>query len=151
MIVIRKSQTADTRSCDYANVSEQTLFDSTVSHVQDVTRAIHFFRLLLEQASLTHDDHKFETMDRFHKAFVDGFKDTSWWDEHARETRHYLLKHVPEDVNLVDVIEFICDCVMAGMARTGKVYDIELPNEVLQKAFQNSINLLKNNVTVLED
>ena len=30
MIEIRKSETADTRSCDFANVSKQTLLNSSV-------------------------------------------------------------------------------------------------------------------------
>lgn len=38
--------------------------------------------------------------------------------------RHHLLSRTPEDVNLVDVFEYIADCVMAGMARTGEVNDV---------------------------
>jgi hypothetical protein len=42
----------------------------------------------------------------------------------------------------------IVDCVMAGMARSGSVYDLKLPPEVLEKAFQNTVELLKSQVVV---
>jgi hypothetical protein len=64
--------------------------------------------------------------------------------------RHHLDKAdgVPTDVNLIDVLEHIADCVMAGMARSGSVYELKLPDEVLQRAFANTVNLLKSLVGV---
>lgn len=50
-----------------------------------------------------------------------------------KERRH-LNDKVPEDVNLIDVLEMICDRVCAGMARTGAVYDVALSNETLKKS-----------------
>jgi hypothetical protein len=49
---------------------------------------------------------------------------------------------VPSDVNLVDVIEHIVDCVMAGMARSGSVYQLSLPSDLLQAAFRNTVEQL---------
>jgi len=42
----------------------------------------------------------------------------------------------------------IADCVMAGMARSGSVYQITIPPEVLQRAFDNTVDLLKSQVVV---
>jgi hypothetical protein len=56
--------------------------------------------------------------------------------------RHHLDDRVPDDVNLLDVIEMVVDCVVAGMARTGEVYPIELSNDILQKALKNTKELL---------
>ncbi len=56
--------------------------------------------------------------------------------------RHHLDDRVPDDVNLLDVIEMVVDCVVAGMARTGEVYPIELSNDILQKALNNTKELL---------
>jgi hypothetical protein len=39
---------------------------------------------------------------------------------------------------------------MAGMARTGKVYDDNLPVELFIKAYKNTIELLKRNVKVID-
>lgn len=55
---------------------------------------------------------------------------------------------IPADVNLIDVLDFIADCVMAGMARSGSVYPLVLPPELLERAFQNTVELLKANVRV---
>jgi 4-aminobutyrate aminotransferase-like enzyme len=55
---------------------------------------------------------------------------------------------VRDDVNLIDVLDMIVDCVMAGMGRTGSVYPLEISQDVLKKAFDNTVTLLKNNVTV---
>jgi adenosylmethionine-8-amino-7-oxononanoate aminotransferase len=56
---------------------------------------------------------------------------------------------VREDVNLIDVLDFIADCVMAGMGRTGSVYPLNLSPELLEKAFQNTVALLKAQVEVI--
>ena len=53
-------------------------------------------------------------------------------------------------MNLIDVLEMIADCVLAGMARSGSVYPLNLPTEVLVKAFENTVQLLKENVKVVD-
>lgn len=150
MIQIQKSSTADTRTCDFANTSKETLTCSSLTHIQDVGRALAFFSGKLTEAASKHDFDKLTLIDWFHKDFVTGFKQTGWWDNHRKIHRHHLLQDdgVPEDVNLCDVIEYISDCVMAGMARSGSVYEIKIKPEVLEKAFQNTVELLKNEVVV---
>jgi len=44
--------------------------------------------------------------------------------------------------------DYIADCVMSGMARSGSVYDITLPQELLARAFANTTELLKAAVVV---
>lgn len=149
-IIINKSQAADTRSCDYKNVSIDTLLEATKSHISDVGKAMDYFGFMCKNAGLIHDNHKVITLEQFHAAFKGGFKDTTWWTQHRKETRHHLLQDdgIPTDVNLIDVLECLADCVVAGMARTGTIYEIKLPDEVLQRAFKNTIDLLKNNIEV---
>ena len=67
---------------------------------------------------------------------------------HRKINRHHIDKEdgIPDSVDLVDVIEHIVDCVMAGMARSGEVYDLQLPADVLERAFQNTVQLLTENV-----
>ena len=151
-ICIKKSPTADTRTCDYAKVDRETLLESSRQHIYDVTKGLMFFSERLEDASTRHDFDKICDIDGFHADFVTGFKEHSWWDRHRKLNRHHLLEAdgVPEDVNLIDVLDMIADCVMAGMARSGSVYDLKLDQEVLHKAFVNTVELLKRNVTVEE-
>jgi hypothetical protein len=149
---IRKSQTADTRTCDFANVSKETLLQSSVQHIGDVQMALGFLGTLLCEQAERHDFDKLSDIDGFHRDFVTGFQQTEWWDRHRKLNRHHLIEAdgVPEDVNLIDVLDMIADCVMAGMARSGSVYALNLPTEVLTRAFQNTVELLKREVEVID-
>ena len=75
------------------------------------------------------------------------FKKNEWWQKHLTE-RHHLNDRCPDDVNLIDVLELICDCVSAGLARTGTVYDITLSDEILQSALKNTVAMLIENIDV---
>lgn len=149
-ITIHPSKTADTRSCDFANVSQETLLESSKQHIQDVGAAMGFFGILLCEQAERHDLDKISDIEGFHRDFVTGFKETTWWDNHRKVNRHHLLQDdgVPQDVNLIDVLDMIADCVMAGMARTGDVYPLDIKPEVLMAAFQNTVTLLKSKVVV---
>lgn len=149
-IAISQSKTADTRSCDYASVSQETLHASSVQHIGDVVKALEFFREKITEAATVHDHDKLSDIAGFHRDFVTGFKQTDWWDNHRKVNRHHLLNDdgVPSDVNLIDVLDMVADCVMAGMARTGSVYPLNIKPEVLMAAFNNTVELLKGNITV---
>lgn len=150
MIRIKKSPTADTRTCDFANVSKQTLFDSSAQHIMDVRAGLRLFRDLLDVASRDHDYDKLSDLDTFHRDFVGGFQSTEWWDRHRQLNRHHLEAPdgVREDVNLIDVLDYIADCVMAGKARSGSVRPLTVPPEVVYRAFQNTVALLDRAVEV---
>jgi hypothetical protein len=148
MIEIKKSQTADTRTCDFRAVSKDTLLASSRQHIGDIVLALAFFQSRLTVAAGEHDYDKLTAIDWFHADFITGFRQTGWWDNHRKIHRHHLDKEdgVPKDVNLIDVLEHIADCVMAGMARSGSVYELKLSNELLQTAFQNTVSMLKDQV-----
>lgn len=150
MIEIKKSETADTRTCDFAAVTRSKLIASSCQHIGDVAMAMAFFTAYISRAAATHDFDKIGDIDWFHSDFITGFRQTGWWDNHRRIHRHHIDKAdgVPADVNLLDVLEHIADCVMAGMARSGSVYELKLSDELLQKAFTNTVNLLKSQVAV---
>ena len=150
-IQIRKCPIADTRTCDYTQVTEEQLFEASEQHIEDVREGLHFFTSMLHEAAAAHDVDKLHAVDEFHADFVTGFEKTEWWDNHRKIHRHHLNYEdgCPEDVNLVDVLEYIVDCVMSGMARRGEVYPVTLDHDVLAKAFQNTVELLTKNVELL--
>jgi hypothetical protein len=150
MIKIRPSPTADTRTCDWSKVTKETLLTSSEQHIRDVKEGLAFFSLALWRAGEMHDHDKITELDHFHADFRTGFKETGWWDNHRRVNRHHLTESdgIPADVNLVDVLDYITDCVMAGMARSGSVRPLALPDELLQRAFQNTVEMLKANVQI---
>lgn len=150
MITIRKSPTADTRTCDFTKVTKEQLEASSKQHINDVRQALDFFSDKLIDAAMVHDWTKLKQLDQFHADFLTGFKQTAWWDAHRKQERHHLgqLDGVREDVNLIDVLEYISDCVMAGMARSGSVYEITIDAMVLAKAFKNTVVMLAKEVHV---
>ena len=150
MITIRQSKTADSRTCDVTTVSRETLLASSLQHIGDVQRGLAMFAGLLLKAAGRHDYDKLTDIDGFYGDFVTKFERTEWWDRHRQLNRHHLLQAdgVRDDVNLIDVLDMIVDCVMAGMARTGSVYPLNIDPAVLMKAFENTVELMKANVRV---
>jgi len=150
MIRIHPSPTADTRTCDFTSVTKETLLASSHQHIRDVREALQFFSRAIATAMLDHDTDKLTDLDGFHADFLTGFARHDWWDRHRRLNRHHLSEAdgVPDDVNLIDVLDFIADCVMAGMAHSGSVYPLHLPPELLERAFQNTVALLTREIVV---
>ena len=152
MIKIRKSQTADTRTCDYSKVTKEQLRESSEQHREDVWKGLDFFVEKLGEAAKRHDFDKLTDIDGFHADFLTGFKETKWWDNHRKISRHHLQEEdgIPVDVNLIDVLDMIVDCVMVGTGRSGSVYPLEIDAKVLKRAFENTVEMLKEQVVVEE-
>jgi hypothetical protein len=157
MLEIERSADADSRTAK-GDVSKEILIKATKQHISDVAQACDFFADMLHIAASKHDWSKLEFMDEFHHDFVKSreegtnfkFKSGTWWPKHMQE-RHHLNDRCPEDVTLIDVLERISDIVMAGMARSGIVYDDEISSDILQLAFKNTVELLKKNVKVVDN
>jgi ABC-type dipeptide/oligopeptide/nickel transport system ATPase component len=152
MILIQKSETADTRTCDVASVGKDFLLACSLQHIGDVVKAMAFFSGKLVEAAGSHDYDKLTGIDWFYSDFKTKFQEHGWWDNHRKIHRHHLSQEdgVPEDVNLLDVLEWIADCVMAGRARAGEIYPLEMSGELLQRAMQNTVSLLNANVSVAD-
>ena len=150
MIEIQQSKTADTRTCDFSKVPIEQLMESSRQHIGDVKKGIEFIKECLDDAATKHDSDKIAEIHHFHSDFITGFKRTEWWDNHRKIARHHLSADdgVPADVNLIDVLDMIVDCVMAGMGRSGSVYPLQIKDVVLQKAFQNTVEMVKAQVVI---
>lgn len=153
IIVIAPSPTADTRSCDWSKVSIEQLCESSVQHREDVVKAFGFFVRMMQRQAELHDYDKLSDISGFHADFKTGFEQTGWWDTHRKINRHHLLQAdgVPDDVNLIDVLDLIADCTVAGLARTGDVFPITISEDVLRRAFDNTCALLRRHVSVSSD
>lgn len=154
MIKIKKSQNADTRTCDWTKVDKETLLADSEQHIRDIQSGMLFFIEKMRKSARTHDRTKITHIDEFHEDFKNGFKEghTLWWEMHQDRERHHLKnpEYVQNDVNLIDILEMITDGVMAGLARSGEYRKEDIPDWLLQKAFDNTIKLLLENVEVRE-
>lgn len=149
MIEIKKSNRADTRSADHIPTKDE-LVDVTMQHQLDVSRGIKFLIRELNRKGYLHDHTKLDYLDEFYEAFRNGtVKESDWYQKHIHEERHHLRRHVPDDVNLLDVIEHVVDCTMAGLSRSGEVYDLNIDPEVLVRAVSNTVELLKQNTKIV--
>lgn len=156
-VKIKRNTNGDTR------VAEKTptfyeFSDANASHIEDVKNMMRAIADMIKDAGRNHDWTK--TQEPYRSNFyrdlcntIEGrikFEDGQWNKDHYALERHHLLMRCPDDVNLIDVIEMICDCVCAGMARSGEVRDLEISEDILLKAVRNTVEMCKEAV-VLED
>lgn len=155
-IKIGKSPSCDTRSVK-KKITRKELLKNSKMHISDVQQALEYMCGILRNKGQNHDWTKIEFMDEFYNNFKfiqDGnkvdFKKLNWYKQHIEKERHHLNDRCPKDVDLFDILEKIADIVMAGLARTGHVYDDKISNKLLQKAYKNTLEKLKN-VTKIGD
>ena len=155
MITIRQSSNADSRTAR-EKVDKETLLRESRSHIRDVRVALKWMALQLNDIGDIHDWTKVENIDDFYADFSstqDGFqgdfKQRHWFHDLHLKERHHLNDRSPDDVNLFDVLERIADITMAGLARSGSIYEDKLDAEILEKAYQNTIKLLADQVEVV--
>ena len=153
MIQIKKSKTADTRTCDWSKVTKEQLLESSVQHINDIHKGFDFFINLMNRQKYIHDLTKINDIDGFFEDFKTGFKRQEWWKDHQKKERHHFNnpEYIQDDVNLIDIIDQIIDGVMAGLARSGEYRQENISKELLEKAYKNTVDLLLKNVEVLKD
>ena len=156
-IVILETKHCDTRALkEGEKLKRDEVEYDTKAHIDAVVKCGKFMADKINEQFAKHDHTKLgEHLDDFADALSSRlkdkeFKELPWWKTHLTE-RHHLNDKAPEDVNLIDVLEMICDCCVAGMARTGEVYDLDLPDEVLKKAFKNTAEMIKKDIKVEKD
>jgi len=132
---------------DSRHAPKDTTFEefhqANISHISDVQRVLTRLSILLDQQGKVHDWTKI----RFEKEFWDDFWSTDfvnskWYQNHVHTEKHHPLAYCHDDINLLDIIEMVVDCVCAGKARSGQVRPLEVSNEILQKALENTVKLI---------
>ena len=156
-IQIEATKNCDTRALKPGQKLEKELVKKdTLAHITAVQLCGDFICERIQDQFANHDHTKLgKNLDAFKAALESRtvgaeFKKQDWWKAHLSE-RHHLNDRCPEDVNITDVLELICDCVSAGLARTGTVYDIEIPIDILEQAVKNTVDLLIENIEVKEN
>lgn len=137
------------RASNRSNISFEDFSRNIDSHRENVKNALYYIADKLEEAGDKHDWTKKERERQFYDSFTSAkekgidFKKDDWYRYHVTTERHHIASHVAKDINLIDVLEMISDCCCAGLARSGKIYDLEIDPDVLKKSFANTVELVK--------
>ncbi len=155
MIEIKKNPNGDTRTAPKGITFEQ-FQEANDMHIDDVGKAMHALSSFVDMAGRNHDFTKKSRERMFYRDFVEtqengaDFVNGEWYQIHVKAERHHLLSNCPSDVNLIDVLEMIADCTCAGLARSGEIRDLEIDNDILNRAVKNTAEMIKNMVIVKE-
>lgn len=154
-IIIHKNPNGDTRTAR-GNVDFETFARANDMHRQDVANIMNMLSERICKEGQDHDFTKKTHEEKFYKDFTESrkndtnFTESEWYQMHIVRERHHLNSKCPEDVNLIDVLEMISDCIAAGLARSGEYRDTELSPEILLNAVRNTEKLILNNVELKE-
>ena len=154
-IKIKRNPNGDSRTAP-KDISYEKFQEANSMHMCDVYSVMFRLSEKIVQAGRQHDytkkTHEKLFYDNFISTMNEGtdFVNDEWYQLHIANERHHLLSKCPEDVNLIDVIEMIVDCVCAGRARSGEVRDIEINDEILRKALSNTVKMI-DEMIVVED
>jgi len=128
--------------------------EANISHILDVRAVMLKLAQQLAQQGAAHDWTKLKYEEEFWKDFQDSllnngdFVNGWWYQMHIDKERHHPTSKCHDDINLLDIIEMIVDCVCAGKARAGEVRQMEINDEILKKAFDNTVKLIDDNTEV---
>lgn len=152
-IIIEKNPNGDTRTAP-KDISFEQFQVANSMHKADVYAVMSYLASLVHVAGLKHDYTKKSDEELFYNNFLStmnngtDFVKDEWYQMHVNTERHHLLSRCPDDVNLVDVLEMIADCVCAGLARSGEVRDLEISSDILERAVKNTVDLIVKEIDV---
>lgn len=146
-VSIYKNPNGDTRTAP-KNISFEQFQEANDSHRGDVRAVMDELGTMLCEKGEQHDWTKKSEERMFYRDFLAtmnggaDFVSGKWYQLHVNTERHHLLSRCPDDVNLLDVIEMVVDCVCAGKTRSGEVRDLEISTEILEMALKNTVKLV---------
>lgn len=152
-VYIKKNPNGDTRTAK-KDVSFDEFHEANTSHRKDVLQVMLVLAEKLINKGHMHDWSKMSYEEEFYNNFIDtinngtDFVSNTWYQKHIVEEKHHPFSYCHEDINLLDIIETIVDCVCAGKARSGEIRSLEFDDEILKKAVDNTVKLIDNIVEV---
>ena len=154
-IILKHDSHGDSRYAPKDTTFEQ-FHQANLSHINDVQKVMNRLGFVLRAQGGNHDWTKLGLEKEFWTDFQDSllhkadFVNAWWYQKHVHIERHHPTSYCHDDIDLLDIIEMIVDCVCAGKARAGKIRPMEINDEILKKAFNNTVKLI-DNLTEVED
>lgn len=79
------------------------------------------------------------------------FDDSEWAITHYSTERHHLNKHIPEDMDLLDVLEYVVDQIVSNAEQLGIKGNVTISNLDLMTALQNTVSKISNMIFIPEE
>lgn len=153
-IKIQANPNGDNRTAP-DGISFEQFHEANLSHISDVKRVMRVLGTELILKGISHDFTKIAYEEEFFKDFLTkkgkDFVSGDWYQKHIHEEKHHPFSYCHEDINLLDIIETIVDCVCAGKARSGEIRSLEFDEDILNKAVANTVKLIDEMTEVEED
>lgn len=154
-IELHRNPNGDTRTAP-KDVTFEQFQEANDLHRKDVDSVMYRLSQFLNDAGEMHDWTKTAYEKDFYKDFIDtvnngsNFVEGEWYKKHVEKERHHLFSKCPDDVDLLDVIEMIVDCVCAGKTRSGEVRPLEISDDILKRAVENTVKLV-DEITIVKE
>lgn len=146
-IKIKKDAHGDSRHAPKDTTFEQ-FHEANLSHIKDVQSVMARLSAMLGCQGKIHDWTKIRYEKEFWADFQNAllnnadFVNATWYQRHVHTEKHHPTSYCHDDVDLLDILEMVVDCVCAGKARSGEARQLEINDEILKKALQNTVKLI---------
>ena len=146
-VAIKKNPNGDTRTAP-KDISREQFHEANQSHINDVAGVMTNLSNELALRGSKHDYTKMLYEDEFYENFLDtmnngtDFVSNTWYQKHINEEKHHPFSKCHDDIDLLDIIETIVDCVCAGKARSGEIRPLEFDTKILELAVKNTVKLV---------
>ncbi len=141
-IKLKHDPHGDSRHAPKDTTFEQ-FHEANVSHIHDVQAVMNWLSTLIKNQGKIHDWTKIRYEQEFWDDFwLEDFVNGKWYQRHVHTEKHHPTSYCHDDIDLIDILEMIADCVCAGKARSGEVRPIEINEDILKKAVDNTVKLI---------
>ena len=146
-MIIKKNPNGDTRTAK-KHVTFEEFQEANDMHIKDVRGVMNYLSSMIQNSGYYHDWTKKSEEKLFYDNFLStmnegtDFTNQKWYQYHIYREKHHPLSNCHEDVNLLDIIEMVVDCVCAGKARSGEIRALEISDDILKLAFNNTVKLI---------
>lgn len=145
-LVLKDTSKGDSRTSGGSPLLSE-VYNATVIHQGEVASLMKYLAKRLVHNGIVHDWTKTVNFDEeYGKLVTSNVKDeeflaSKWWWKHLTCERHHVKDYAHLDVDLLDVLEFIVDRVVAEKGRTGSINMsyLELDPVILVRAYYNTI------------
>ena len=142
------NKVTDPKDC----ISEDDLFNQVMKHQDDMNDVMLMLSEHLRDMGSVHDWTKTDFFTDFYEDSLERqketptpFHDRDWFNIHCTYERHHLNSRIPSDVDLFDLLEFICDCMVTSMEHEEDLnkYFLLLNNQILYDAYWNTVEKIR--------